>query len=873
MKKVFLLLIFLSCFSIVQSQKKIENKNLNLHVPSPDWEDQVIYFLMLDRFADGDTTNNDQGGGEYNQKDSRKFSGGDIQGVIDHLDYIQSMGATAIWITPPVANQWWDPAIQFSGYHGYWAENFKEVDKHFGDLALYQQLSHEIHERGMYLIQDIVLNHTGNFFNYNGGYNKNDVSQYYKLNEKSTPVSKPTQYPFNLNDPRDSVQRNANIYNWTPDIINYEDPTQKLTYQMAGLDDINTKNIVVRDVLRDSYGYWVNVVGVDGFRIDTIIYVELDFWADFMNSLSIDFPGINQAAKKTGRNNFLTFGETFIKSDPFKKNGDIEVASYMGTKEKPALNSMLNYPLYYSINRVFSQGLPTKLMDYRLNTFVNDTIYRDPYQMVNFLDNHDWSRFINSSSPAALKQALFLLYTIPGIPVIYQGTEHLFTESRASMFKEGWGSEDENHFNQEAEIYQLLKSLAKVRQKDKVLTRGDLEVLHSSEVSSGALAYKRTYKDKQYIIIFNTADQPVLMSNLQTKTNNGDELVLLKGIELTDNWTVGNGGLLTSELPPRAVGIFEIKKGNKNVEHQELKATIASSISNKTFENDFEISGTIQNKDESFYLIIDDKLSNKIKITPDKNGTWKESISLSRFSFGTETHKVAIYAPNQNLVSKSYSFQTKVAVQGTTTSISDPIGDDNGLEDNYVTPTDKSYVGQQDIQNVEVINFGSNLQVTLTMKEVSDVWLPPNGFDHVLVHVFIDLPNTEGRKDLSVLNSPAPEGFEWNYVAYLAGWHNILYNAKNSTHESFGTIVTPTPTVVSDKVNNTITIQFSPDALGNPKTLEGAKIYITTWDNNGSEGGHRAITKDGGPFDFGGSDVKKPSLIIDDTQIITIPKK
>ncbi len=524
MKKIFPLMFLLFAFLDIQSQTKIESEyikdqKLKLHVPSPAWEDQVIYFLMLDRFADGDPMNNDQGGSEYDQKDTRKFSGGDIQGLIDHLDYIQNMGATAIWITPPVANQWWDIEIGFSGYHGYWAENFKKIDKHFGNLELYQQLSHEIHKRGMYLIQDIVLNHTGNFFHYKGGYNKENVSQYYEANENSTPVSRPTQYPFNLNDPNDEDQRNANIYNWTPDIIDYEDPVQRLTYQMAGLDDINTKNIVVRDVLRDSYGYWVNVVGVDGFRIDTIIYVELDFWADFMNALNPDTPGINLVAKNTGRENFLTFGETFIQSDPLKNEGDIEVASYMGTTEKPALNSMLNYPLYYTLNRVFSQGKPTSFMEYRLHTFVNDTIYRDPYQMANFLDNHDWSRFINSSSAAALKQALFLLYTIPGIPVIYQGTEHLFTESRASMFKEGWGSEGEDHFDEEAEIYQLLKSLAKVRQKDKVLTRGNLEVLHSSEVGSGILAYKRTYKDRQFIILFNTADQTILMSNLQTQSN------------------------------------------------------------------------------------------------------------------------------------------------------------------------------------------------------------------------------------------------------------------------------------------------------------------------------------------------------------------
>ncbi|NOR28406.1 MAG: alpha-amylase, partial [Lutibacter sp.] len=369
MKKLSIIPVLILAFVLLQCQSKKEPELL-LHVPSPEWEDQVIYFLMIDRFNDGDQTNNNQNGGEFDQKDFRKFSGGDLQGIIDQLDYIQSLGATAIWITPPVANQWWDPINNFSGYHGYWAENFKEVDKHFGTLELYQQLSHEIHKRGMYLIQDIVLNHTGNYFQYNGGYDKDSVELFYEDNKLSTPTTKPTQYPFNLNNPNNPEEKNANIYNWTPDILNYEDPFQKYNYQMAGLDDINTKNIKVREVLRDSYGYWVEVVGVDGFRIDTIIYVELDFWADFMNSLSTEAPGINQVAKNTGRANFLTFGETFIKSDPLLNKGDIEVASYMGSKEKPALNSMLNYPLYYTINRVFSQGLPTKFMEYRLNTFV-----------------------------------------------------------------------------------------------------------------------------------------------------------------------------------------------------------------------------------------------------------------------------------------------------------------------------------------------------------------------------------------------------------------------------------------------------------------------------------------------------------------------
>jgi hypothetical protein len=112
-----------------------------LHVPSPAWEDQVVYFVMTDRFSNGDPTNDDQKRGEYDPTNSGKYSGGDLQGVIDRLDYIQGLGATAVWITPPVANMWWDPLQQSGGYHGYWARHLKKVDEHLGTLDTYKALS------------------------------------------------------------------------------------------------------------------------------------------------------------------------------------------------------------------------------------------------------------------------------------------------------------------------------------------------------------------------------------------------------------------------------------------------------------------------------------------------------------------------------------------------------------------------------------------------------------------------------------------------------------------------------------------------------------------------------------------------------------
>ncbi len=200
--------------------------SLRLHVPSPEWQDQIIYFLMIDRFEDGNPANNDQGKGEYAPKKDGHFSGGDLQGVIQQLDYIQNLGATAVWTTPQVDNTWWALRVHYGGYHGYWARDFKNVDEHFGTLRDYQLLSHHLHNRGMYLIQDIVVNHVGNNFSYLEGYNPNDLSQYFSMNTGAIPSHVPTQYPFSLNDVRNPEHRAAAIYHWTPEIKNFADPIQ-----------------------------------------------------------------------------------------------------------------------------------------------------------------------------------------------------------------------------------------------------------------------------------------------------------------------------------------------------------------------------------------------------------------------------------------------------------------------------------------------------------------------------------------------------------------------------------------------------------------------------------------------------------------------
>jgi glycosidase len=187
---------------------------------------------------------------------------------------MQGLGATALWITPPVANQWLDPSGSYAGYHGYWAEHFMQVDRHLGTLDDYRALSHALHRRGMYLVQDIVLNHTGNYFTYRDRWRAGDPAYGWEAHAALTrPVPAPRPGPFDRNDPRDPAQRAAAIYHWTPDVADYTDPQQEAELPDVGPGRPEHREPGGAPALRRSYGHWIREVGVDAFRVDTAFYV------------------------------------------------------------------------------------------------------------------------------------------------------------------------------------------------------------------------------------------------------------------------------------------------------------------------------------------------------------------------------------------------------------------------------------------------------------------------------------------------------------------------------------------------------------------------------------------------------------------------
>ncbi|MBN8487846.1 MAG: hypothetical protein J0M20_09010, partial [Burkholderiales bacterium] len=521
-----------------------------------DWRDQVLYFVLTDRFDDGNPRNNDQGHGEYRPGSLEHYQGGDFAGLQRRLDYIRGLGATGVWITPPVANQWLDPSGHSAGYHGYWAEHFMKVDPHLGTLADYRALARALHGRGMTLVQDIVVNHTGNFFGYRPAeWRADDPSAGYWPHPDSPPVARPSQWPFSLNDPRRAEDRRAGIYHWTPDVSDYADRQQVLTRQMSSLDDLATGNPLVQRALRRSYAHWIREVGVDAFRVDTAFYVPPEYFTDFMHARDPQAPGIARVARAAGKPGFFTFGEGFGIDAPGQDAQTRLIESYAGPDK---LGGMLNFPLYGTLNAVFSGGRPPAELGERIQTMMR--LHRDPWRLPSFVDNHDVDRFLAGGSPAGLQQALLAIYTLPGIPVIYYGTEQGFTVPRASMFAAGAGSGGRDHFNPDTPLYRLLAELAALRAGDgRVFSRGTPTVLTAQTEGAGAVAWRTEHRGQRMLVVMNTAEHELLLDALDTGLPPGTRLQGRFGLHgQPADAQVDAQGRLSLRLPARAGLVWRV---------------------------------------------------------------------------------------------------------------------------------------------------------------------------------------------------------------------------------------------------------------------------------------------------------------------------
>ena len=859
-----------------QSQSQSQSKSqatsparppaLKLHVASPDWRDQVIYFVMTDRFADGDPRNNDQGAGEYDPAQSGRYSGGDLKGLQQRIPYIQGLGATAVWITPPVANQWRDPWAQYSGYHGYWAENFMQVDKHLGTLADYKQLSHALHSRGMYLVQDIVVNHTGNFFRYGKERSAQDPAKAFEINTGALPRSAPTQAPFSLNDPRRAADRRAGIYHWTPDITDYTHPVQELNWQMSGLDDLNTENPVVRRALRRSFGHWVKEVGVDAFRVDTAFYVPADYFSDFLHSKDAAAPGMAEVARRTGRNDFLVFGEGFGIDKPLDDTQARKIERYMtGPQGQPLLPGMLNFPLYGGLTDAFARGRPTAELGHRIGAMMK--LHARPHLMPSFIDNHDVDRFLAGGSVAGLQQALLAMFTLPGIPVIYYGTEQGFTQQRASMFAAGWGSGGRDHFDTAAPLYRSIARLSALRREHRLFSRGTPEVLQDNPAAPGALAWRMSHEGRSALVAMNSADADTLLDNLDTGLPAGTRLKTLFSLDgRVADATVGVDGRLSLRLPGRGGVVWQAAAEQSAARLPAVEISI-DALPGSRFSDDFTVSGRVSGA-AKLDLVVDGDLTRSVPVVADADGRWQAVVDTSRLVDPAVRHRVTAWVEGAQRAAPAQEFvvQREWAVQA---DVIDPADDDQGRSGRVTYPTDPSFAARQmDLRRIKVSTSGGALRLDLSMADISTVWSPAQGFDHVAFTVFIELPGQPGGATvMPQQNGDVPAGMRWHRRLRVHGWSNALFASEGASATLEGAPVAPAARVSTDTATRTVSLLLPAAALGELKSLSGAKVYVTTWDY---DGGYRALRPAAQPYGMGGGDDSTPK-VMDESVVILLP--
>jgi alpha-amylase len=508
-----------------------------------DWRDEVIYQLIVDRFADGDV-NNDWG---VQPGALEQYQGGDWQGIIDHLDYLQALGVTTLWISPIVLNVDSDSGV--AGYHGYWQSNLHALNPHMGDLATLRRLTATAHDRGMKVVLDIVCNHMGQMFFYD--MNKNGQPDVFIFgNGTTTPIVRISEFDPDfdpkgiqafecagspaggytpagsgrapiifLDDPTinrvppPDILGTAGGYHALGRILDYNVDEQRLLGDFpGGLKDVATELPEVRALFIDAFSRWVEQADFDGFRIDTVKHVEHEFWQTFA-------PSVRQRLAAEGKNNFLMFGEAFDGNDQllgsYTMNQEMDSVFYFSqhyTAFVSVFENAHDKTAQQGTNQI--QGLwAQQQTNYALQSN-NGGIGIPPYKaLVNFIDNHDVARFLYDSQGdvAALRNAITLQFTEAGIPCVYYGTEQEFSGGNDPANREVlWLS----NFATSGDTFQHIAQLARIRKGYTALRRGDTNVLWSTnhtqtENDAGIFAFERTGGDAggaYALVVLNTND-------------------------------------------------------------------------------------------------------------------------------------------------------------------------------------------------------------------------------------------------------------------------------------------------------------------------------------------------------------------------------
>ncbi|WP_156760843.1 pullulanase-type alpha-1,6-glucosidase [Microbacterium karelineae] len=500
--------------------------------------DETFYFVMTDRFANGDA-GNDTAGIEgdrlahgFDPADKGFYHGGDIAGLRERLDYIEGLGSSAIWLTPSFANQPVQGAGDdaSAGYHGYWVTDFTRIDPHLGTNDELRALIDDAHARGIKVYFDIITNHTADVIDYaegEYGYIDQQTAPYtdaaggafdpadYAGTDTFPELDAATSFPYTpvvrdaaaktpdwLNDP--TLYHNRGDSTWAGESVTYGD--------FVGLDDLMTEHPTVVNGFVDVYQDWVDL-GIDGFRIDTVKHVNIEFWEQWTSEVA-DY------AQAQGRDDFFMFGEVYD-ADPTK------LSPYVRDTD---MSSVLDFA-FQSSAVGYAGGNSARVLS---TLFAGDDRYTTPTTSASalptFLGNHDMGRvgsFLQNAEHTLERDELAheLMFLTRGQPVVYYGDEQGFAgpggdkDARHDMFTtevaeyadqplvtgENAGSLD--RYDQDAPLYQHIAALSELRDAHPALDAGAQTELYAED-GAGVYAFSRVDRDEkvEYLVAVNNSD-------------------------------------------------------------------------------------------------------------------------------------------------------------------------------------------------------------------------------------------------------------------------------------------------------------------------------------------------------------------------------
>lgn len=508
---------------------ELKTRNLAANRAQGVTNKDLIYLLMPDRFSNGDQSNDvvkTMRETTQNRDSIYHRHGGDIQGLMNHLDYLKDLGVTAIWMTPEIEND--EP---HASYHGYAVTDYYKIDPRFGTNELYKAYVEKCHSMGLKVIKDLVHNHIGT---------ESWLIRDMPMKDWVHQWPKYTNSNFHdavVMDPHASfIDKKTMLDGW-------------FDIRMA---DLNENNPYVQNYLTQNHIWWVEYAGLDGFRLDTYPYNDADYMADWAKKVKAEFPHLSIYGEtlvwSVANQAFFTQGNTV------NRGFDTQLPGITDGQIKDAINEALNGKSGWTdgVGRLYS-------------VLAQDFLYQDATRNVIFLDNHDMNRFYSvvGEDFNKYKAGMAMLLTIRGIPQMYYGDELLmknFSNPDGLVrldFPGGWPGDKVNKFvasgrtEKENEAFNFVRKLANYRKNTSALQTGKLMQYIPQD---GVYVYFRYDQQKTVMIAYNSNEKPTTLATERFAERTAG---FTKALNVMTGEQVNT--ITSLDLPAKSIAILELK--------------------------------------------------------------------------------------------------------------------------------------------------------------------------------------------------------------------------------------------------------------------------------------------------------------------------